>query len=57
MEVIMMMMMAAMMMMTTKMMVLRFEITIQFCQVCQLWFHPSSSCRGANYKVFIFSQP
>ena len=31
-----------------------FTIAVQFCQVCQLWFHPSSSCRGTNYKVFIF---
>ena len=31
-----------------------FTIAAQFCQVCQLWFDPPSSCRGTNYKVWLF---
>lgn len=31
-----------------------FTICVQFCKVCQLWFNPSSPCRGTHYKVLLF---
>ena len=34
-----------------------FTIGVQFCQVCQFGFDPSSSCRRTHCEVFSFSQP